>query len=39
MLTRAHARGSKATLDGNFGRDLEDAVNSHPESMDAPEWD
>lgn len=39
MLTRAQARGSKATLDGNFGRDLEDAVNSHPESMDAPEWD
>jgi antitoxin (DNA-binding transcriptional repressor) of toxin-antitoxin stability system len=39
ILARAKARGSKVTLDGNFGRDLEDAVNSHPEPMDPPEWD
>lgn len=39
ILARAEARGSKVTLDENFGRDLEDAVASHPEPLSAPEWD
>lgn len=39
MIERAKARGSTATLDGSFGRDLEDAVNSHPEPLNVPEWD
>jgi antitoxin (DNA-binding transcriptional repressor) of toxin-antitoxin stability system len=39
MLARAKARGSKVTLDGDFGRDLEDVINSHREPMNPPEWD
>lgn len=38
-LARAKARGSTVTLDGDFGRDLEDAINSHREPLDPPEWD
>jgi hypothetical protein len=38
MLERAKARGSTATLDGDFGRDLEDVINSHLEPLDTP-WD
>ncbi|MGA3068624.1 MAG: hypothetical protein ABSD43_00195 [Terracidiphilus sp.] len=39
ILARAAARDSTVTLDGDFARDLEDAVNSHPEAMSPPEWD
>jgi antitoxin (DNA-binding transcriptional repressor) of toxin-antitoxin stability system len=39
ILARAEARGSKVTLDGNFGRDLEDVINSHSEPLNPPEWD
>ena len=39
ILARAEARGSKATLDGDFGRDLEDVISSHTEPMNPPEWD
>lgn len=35
-LRLAREHGSKATLDGDFGRDLEDAVNSHPEHLENP---
>ena len=39
IIARAEARGSTVTLDGNFGRDLEDAINSHREPLNPPEWD
>ena len=39
IIARAEARGSTVTLDGNFGRDLEDAINSHNEPLNPPEWD
>jgi antitoxin (DNA-binding transcriptional repressor) of toxin-antitoxin stability system len=38
-LRLAKAHGSKATLDGDFGRDLEDVVRSHREPLDPPAWD
>jgi antitoxin (DNA-binding transcriptional repressor) of toxin-antitoxin stability system len=38
ILERARARGSTATLDGGFERDLEDVINSHPEPIDLS-WD
>jgi antitoxin (DNA-binding transcriptional repressor) of toxin-antitoxin stability system len=36
-LVRAH--DSKATLDGDFGRDLETVVNSRREPLTPPAWD
>ena len=36
-LARAHA--STATLDGDFARDLEAAINSHREPLNPPSWD
>jgi antitoxin (DNA-binding transcriptional repressor) of toxin-antitoxin stability system len=39
ILSRAKARGSTVTLDGDFGRDLEDVINSHREPLNPPEWD
>jgi antitoxin (DNA-binding transcriptional repressor) of toxin-antitoxin stability system len=38
-IASAEARGSAATLDGDFPRDLEDVINSHREPLDPPEWD
>ena len=35
----AEAHGSIVTLDGDFGRDLEDIINSHREPLTPPEWD
>jgi hypothetical protein len=35
-LRLAKEHGSTATLDGEFGRDLEAATNSHPESLENP---
>ena len=32
-------RGSTATLDGGFAKDVEDAVESHREPLDPPAWD
>jgi len=32
-------RGSTVTLDGDFGRDLEAVINSHPEPLNPPAWD
>ncbi|MEI9979063.1 MAG: hypothetical protein WDN23_08670 [Edaphobacter sp.] len=37
-LASAKERGSTATLDGDFGRDLEEAVNSHSEPLES-QWD
>lgn len=36
-LAKEHA--SAATLDGDFGRDLEAAINSHREPLNPPAWD
>ena len=33
------ARGSTVTLDGDFGRDLEEAIKSHPEPLDTSAWE
>ncbi|MGH7226737.1 MAG: hypothetical protein ACRELF_26270, partial [Gemmataceae bacterium] len=35
-LRLAQERGSTATLDGSFARDLEAVVNSHPEPLENP---
>jgi antitoxin (DNA-binding transcriptional repressor) of toxin-antitoxin stability system len=35
----AEASGSKATLDGDFGRDLEAIIESHREPLKPPAWD
>jgi antitoxin (DNA-binding transcriptional repressor) of toxin-antitoxin stability system len=32
-------RGSSVTLDDNFGRDLEEIINSHREPLNPPVWD
>jgi antitoxin (DNA-binding transcriptional repressor) of toxin-antitoxin stability system len=32
-------RGSAVTLDDEFGRDLEEIVNSHREPLNPPAWD
>lgn len=36
-LAREHA--STVTLDGDFGRDLEEVINSHREPLSPPAWD
>ncbi|HVR26841.1 MAG TPA: hypothetical protein VMU26_26395 [Candidatus Polarisedimenticolia bacterium] len=36
-LAKEHA--STATLDGDFARDLEAAINSHREPLNPPVWD
>jgi antitoxin (DNA-binding transcriptional repressor) of toxin-antitoxin stability system len=38
-LRRAREQGSTVTLDGNFGRDLEEIINSHREPLSPPAWD
>jgi antitoxin (DNA-binding transcriptional repressor) of toxin-antitoxin stability system len=38
-LRLAKERGSNATLDAHFGRDLETVVSSHREPLTPPEWD
>ncbi len=37
-LRMAKENGSSTTLDGGFARDLEAAVDSHPEALKSP-WD
>jgi antitoxin (DNA-binding transcriptional repressor) of toxin-antitoxin stability system len=32
-------RGSAVTLDGDFGRDIEEAIASHREPLNPPDWD
>lgn len=32
-------RGSAVTLDPDFGRDLEEIINSHREPLNPPAWD
>jgi antitoxin (DNA-binding transcriptional repressor) of toxin-antitoxin stability system len=38
-ISLAEAHASTATLDGEFGRDLEAAVASHREPLNPPPWD
>jgi antitoxin (DNA-binding transcriptional repressor) of toxin-antitoxin stability system len=38
-IALAESHGSTATLDGDFARDLEAAVNSHREPLNSPAWD
>ncbi len=38
-LRLAKERGSNATLDGEFGRDLAALVSSHHEPLNPPAWD
>ena len=38
-LRLAREHGSAATLDGDFERDLEETINSHPEPLTPPAWD
>jgi prevent-host-death family protein len=38
-LRLAREHGSTATLDENFGKDVEAAIESHPEPLNPPVWD
>ena len=38
-IALAEAHGSTATLDKDFGRDLEEIINSQRESLTPTEWD
>ena len=38
-IALAKARGSHATLDEDFAKDLEDIINSHREPLNPPAWD
>jgi len=38
-IALAETHGSTVTLDGDFGRDLEDIINSHREPLKPPAWD
>jgi antitoxin (DNA-binding transcriptional repressor) of toxin-antitoxin stability system len=38
-IALAKARGSHATLDDDFTKDLEDIINSHREPLTPPSWD
>jgi antitoxin (DNA-binding transcriptional repressor) of toxin-antitoxin stability system len=38
-LRMAKEHSSTATLDGNFSRDVEAAIESHREPLDPPSWD
>ena len=38
-IALAKQHGSSVTLDDEFGKDLEEVINSHPEPLSSPEWD
>jgi prevent-host-death family protein len=38
-LRLAREHGSTATLDGEFGKDVEDGIESHREPLNPPAWD
>lgn len=38
-IALAKARGSGATLDDEFSKDLEEIINSHCEPFEPPAWD
>ncbi len=39
ILAVLEAQGSTATLDSDFGRDLEEIIASHQEPLTPPKWD
>jgi antitoxin (DNA-binding transcriptional repressor) of toxin-antitoxin stability system len=39
ILSEARKRNSAATLDEDFGKDLEDIIASHHEPLQTPSWD
>lgn len=38
-IARAEARGSTATIDEDFARDIEAAIMAHREPLNPPAWD
>jgi antitoxin (DNA-binding transcriptional repressor) of toxin-antitoxin stability system len=38
-IALADAHGSRVTLDEDFGKDLEEIIQSHQEPLDASRWD
>jgi antitoxin (DNA-binding transcriptional repressor) of toxin-antitoxin stability system len=38
-IASAETRGSSATLDGQFARDLEEIIGSHREPLNPPAWE
>jgi Phd_YefM. len=38
-IALAESHGSKLTLDEDFGKDLEEIIQSHREPLDASRWD
>jgi antitoxin (DNA-binding transcriptional repressor) of toxin-antitoxin stability system len=38
-IALAKKRGSRATLDESFAKDLEEVIESHREPFDPPRWD
>jgi antitoxin (DNA-binding transcriptional repressor) of toxin-antitoxin stability system len=38
-IALAKARGSKATVDEDFAKDVEEAIRSHQEPWNPPSWD
>jgi antitoxin (DNA-binding transcriptional repressor) of toxin-antitoxin stability system len=38
-IALAETHGSTVTLDGDFGRDLEDIIDSHREPLNPPAWE
>jgi antitoxin (DNA-binding transcriptional repressor) of toxin-antitoxin stability system len=38
-IALAEARGSTATLDGGFERDLMEFIDSHRDPLEPPQWD
>jgi antitoxin (DNA-binding transcriptional repressor) of toxin-antitoxin stability system len=39
VIALMEARGSTATVDEDFARDVEAAIAAHPEPLDPPAWD
>ena len=39
IIAESEAHGSSAVLDGNFARELEEVIKSHPEPLNPPAWD
>jgi hypothetical protein len=39
MIASAEARGSTATIDEDFARDVAAAIEAHREPLDPPAWD
>jgi hypothetical protein len=38
-IALAEAHGSTAVMDADFAKDVQEAIDSHSEPFDPPEWD